>query len=338
MITCVYSISGGASSSRSSSCAAPRMPPSGFLISCARLRISSRFACCCSLQPLLARDLELLVDVAELDAAPTRRRGRPASPCTTGAACGLPVARELDLLLGVGRRRSTSPWRSRRRARRCRRTAAPGRRFDELLARELEQVLGGRIRPAPRGRRRRCSSTAVASSSRPAQDAGVAGSRNGIRITARSLARRAEARRAVNTLDVSNFRAERALGERRARRRARDQRAASSRLSASTLRSCSCTVWRSRAIRSAYLCALVRSSGSGAGAPSPQREPRLGEQLLLARELVLQHLAAQVVARPSACPRRPAGSSTASAPSPSASARRRDERVVPRRRARRRAR
>ena len=46
MITCVYSRSSARSSSRSSSCAEPRRPPSGFLISCARLRISSRFACC----------------------------------------------------------------------------------------------------------------------------------------------------------------------------------------------------------------------------------------------------------------------------------------------------
>ena len=41
MMTCVYSVSARDSSSISSSCAAPRMPPSGFLISCARLRISS---------------------------------------------------------------------------------------------------------------------------------------------------------------------------------------------------------------------------------------------------------------------------------------------------------
>ena len=47
-ITWVNSRSSGSASSRSSSCAAPRMPPSGFLISWARLRISSRLACCCS--------------------------------------------------------------------------------------------------------------------------------------------------------------------------------------------------------------------------------------------------------------------------------------------------
>ena len=44
MMTCVYSCSDGFSSSRSNNCAAPRMPPSGFLISWARLRISSRLA------------------------------------------------------------------------------------------------------------------------------------------------------------------------------------------------------------------------------------------------------------------------------------------------------
>src|SRR5262245_60566185 len=44
MITCVYSRRSGRSNSRSRSWAEPRRPPSGFLISCARLRISARLA------------------------------------------------------------------------------------------------------------------------------------------------------------------------------------------------------------------------------------------------------------------------------------------------------
>ncbi len=44
MMTWVYSRSARSGSSNSSNCAAPRMPPSGFLISCARLRISSLLA------------------------------------------------------------------------------------------------------------------------------------------------------------------------------------------------------------------------------------------------------------------------------------------------------
>ena len=43
-MTCVYSVS-SRPISICSNCAAPRMPPSGFLISCARLRMSSLLAC-----------------------------------------------------------------------------------------------------------------------------------------------------------------------------------------------------------------------------------------------------------------------------------------------------
>jgi hypothetical protein len=45
MMTWVYSVSSRDVTSIASSCAAPRMPPSGFLISCARLRTSSLLAC-----------------------------------------------------------------------------------------------------------------------------------------------------------------------------------------------------------------------------------------------------------------------------------------------------
>ena len=46
IITCVYSRRLGFGSSCSNSCAAPRKPPKGLRISCARLRNSSELACC----------------------------------------------------------------------------------------------------------------------------------------------------------------------------------------------------------------------------------------------------------------------------------------------------
>ena len=57
--------------------------------------------------------------------------------------------------------------------------------------------------------------------------------------------------------------ARRAGGRTTRRQRVED----SSLRSASMLRSCSCTAWRSLAMRSEYFCGLACSSGSAAGAP-----------------------------------------------------------------------
>jgi hypothetical protein len=67
MITCVYSESCGRSSSRSSSCAAPRIPPSGFLIFVGEAADQVAVRLLLFEQAFLARDLQLLIDVAELD-------------------------------------------------------------------------------------------------------------------------------------------------------------------------------------------------------------------------------------------------------------------------------
>ena len=72
-ITCVNSRSSGSASSRSSSCAAPRMPPSGFLISCARLRMQLAVGFLLLEDLRLARDLQLLL-AARGTRAPGARR------------------------------------------------------------------------------------------------------------------------------------------------------------------------------------------------------------------------------------------------------------------------
>jgi hypothetical protein len=43
------------------------MPPSGFLISCARLRISSRLACLLLYQPLFAGSSKVVLDRLQLE-------------------------------------------------------------------------------------------------------------------------------------------------------------------------------------------------------------------------------------------------------------------------------
>ena len=145
MITCVYSDKLRRGRARaSSSCAAPRMPPSGFLISCARLRIRSRFACCCS----------------------SRRSSRAIFSCwsmwrnsiSSAASCGvdgrhrarevqlaLAADAELDLLLGVRRAAHRGLGDARRRAPGHSPKISRGVCADELLPRQLEQVFGGGI-------------------------------------------------------------------------------------------------------------------------------------------------------------------------------------------------
>jgi hypothetical protein len=96
-------------------------------------------------EALLARDLELAVDVAELDehrgvVDVDRRRGaRQVQPRLAARA-------ELDLLLGVGRSaRAGLPDRGVERGAVAEDLRGPA--LDELLARQLEQVLGGGVGP-----------------------------------------------------------------------------------------------------------------------------------------------------------------------------------------------
>ena len=172
MITCVYSISCGRSSSRSSSCAAPRMPPSGFLISCARLRISSRFACCCSSSRSsraifscwsMWRNSSSSVAAVRLD---RRHRARKvqASPCRRRRARAPARCRT---------RRSPAPCRSPANSAGASPKTCVGRMPDELA------LATARTGSPPRGSRSvtssssSSSSTAVASSSRPGAKVGV---------------------------------------------------------------------------------------------------------------------------------------------------------------------
>ena len=78
---------------------------------------------------------------------------------TVQVRCSLRLAAdaELELLLGVGRRRSAPPCRSRQRGPRHRRRARAGVWPTSLLPRQLEQVLGGRIRVGDAPRRRRAA-------------------------------------------------------------------------------------------------------------------------------------------------------------------------------------
>ena len=145
MITCVYSISCGRSSSRSSSCAAPRMPPSGFLISCARLRISSRFACCCSSRrssrailscwSMCRNSSSSVASCASTgDTVQVRCSLRLAADARARAPARCTTRRSRRALSIAATSAAASPNTC---ARPCGRRAAP---------RELEQVLGGRIR------------------------------------------------------------------------------------------------------------------------------------------------------------------------------------------------
>ena len=143
MMTCVYSRSSGRSSSRSSSCAEPRRPPSGFLISCARLRISSRLATAC----VRLRSSRSMRSCWSIERSSRTSRARP---CSAG------VARQLRCSGGrPGRSRSIAwsqnpqffaiAWRSF--ASNCR---ACDEEIREALAGELpraglEQVLGRRV-------------------------------------------------------------------------------------------------------------------------------------------------------------------------------------------------
>ncbi len=150
MITCVYSISGGRSSSRSSSCAAPRMPPNGFLISWARLLISSRFACCCSSRRssrAIFNCWSMWRNSSSSTASPTSTGetvhvrwsfGLPLTP--SSISCSVYVAPPATAL-------SIAPMRLAASAKICGGVVA-----DQMLARKLEQVLGRGIRVNDRPR------------------------------------------------------------------------------------------------------------------------------------------------------------------------------------------
>ena len=145
MITCVYSISCGAvelalEQLRRAADAAERILD---LVREAADQLAVRLLLL--EQPLLARDLQLLVDVAELDAAARDRRASIGD--TVQVRCSLRLAR---------RRRARAPARcttrrdvtrlvDRRRERRAVAEELARRVADELRARQLEQVLGGRI-------------------------------------------------------------------------------------------------------------------------------------------------------------------------------------------------
>ena len=166
MITCVYSTSCGRSSSRSSSCAAPRMPPSGFLISCARLRISSRFACCCS----CSRSSRAIFSCWSMCRNSSSSAASPVSIGeTVHVRCSLALPTtpsssscsvyDAPVALALARSRARAP---------CDSPNTCGQRWcRQLAARQLEQVLGGRIRVDDRGRASSSISTAVASRSSP---------------------------------------------------------------------------------------------------------------------------------------------------------------------------
>ena len=144
MITCVYSVSAARSSSRSRSCAAPRMPPSGFLISCARLRISSRFACCCSCSRS-SRAILSCWSMCRHSSSSTAAIGLDRRNGAGKVQLRLAARRELELLLGVGRAGLDGFPDCRGEVRRV------GEDFvdhvpDQLSFGELEQIFRGRIR------------------------------------------------------------------------------------------------------------------------------------------------------------------------------------------------
>ena len=165
MMTCVYSMQlRRDSSSISSSCAAPRMPPSGFLISCARLRISSLLACSARAAAPRARSCSCWSMCAELEQQRRVARCRSATTVHVQVQLRLAGDAELELLLGV--RRAVAAARCDRGAQR--RRVAEQSRSDAAracCARQLEQVLRGGVREDARGRRRRASAPRSASRS-----------------------------------------------------------------------------------------------------------------------------------------------------------------------------
>ena len=166
-ITCVNSRSSGSPSSRSSSCAAPRMPPSGFLISCARLRISSRLACLLLEDLRLARDLQLLLQLAQLEhQARRRRRLRRGVDHAVQVHADSPrprAARSLSLKPASSSQRLRA---GARRIRRCR-AALVERRADEVRCAPARRASRRRDSRRSRGASSSSISTAVDSSSRP---------------------------------------------------------------------------------------------------------------------------------------------------------------------------
>ena len=88
MMTWVYSVSARDSISISSSWAAPRMPPSGFLISWARFLISSLVACACS----------------------SARSSRSWRVCCSISTTSKTTLREPSIWLTITRTGSVSPW------------------------------------------------------------------------------------------------------------------------------------------------------------------------------------------------------------------------------------
>ena len=143
MMTWVYSVSSRESISISSSCAAPRMPPSGFLISCARLRISSLLACAWSIRRSSRSCLRLLLQRQQFDDDFARR---------VGLRHDHVHRHRLVVLAHAARRRSAG-----RRTRCCRRRSSALRRMCGSVKQSREAAsprwCGARCRARLRARR-----------------------------------------------------------------------------------------------------------------------------------------------------------------------------------------
>ena len=158
-----------ASSSRSSSCAEPRMPPSGFLISCARLRISSRFACC-SITMRSSRARRSCCSIGRSSASSASREPSMRVTMQESGSGSRPGAHVGHVLRSVVPVRARAP-----RAASARSSSRSAKSCEEGLADagSSRRWRAGSRPPGWRSARRSSSSsatTAVASSSRPANE------------------------------------------------------------------------------------------------------------------------------------------------------------------------
>ena len=143
MITCVYSDRCGRSSSRSSSCAAPADAAERILDLVREAADQVAVRLLLLEQPLLARDLQLLVDVAELDQQ-RRIGGIDRRHRARQVQLALAADAELDFLLRV-RRAAHHRLGDRGQQRRALAEQFARRVADEFRPRQLEQVFGSRI-------------------------------------------------------------------------------------------------------------------------------------------------------------------------------------------------
>jgi hypothetical protein len=129
MMTWVYSQQlGGDCSSAASSWAEPRMPPSGFLISCARSRISSRLAAAESSVRAYAVDAQ--APVVDRNSTATCR---PIPPSATAIVCMM-----------IDRQRPRPLWRDHRQASDDGRLAGLRRRTSRPSATRIDKAVRGK--------------------------------------------------------------------------------------------------------------------------------------------------------------------------------------------------